>query len=291
MPNWTYNTIYFKDENDFKKAKKVMVTLDKNCTEYVDFEIICPIPKSLCIECSSLTSSIEETENYDSLKEHNKKYLSELLANNNDKMSFEKELIKDSKNEEDLFNKFKQVIEYNKKTYGYKDWYDFSCKERGTKWNACDSKINNKFNEISFDTAWESPKEYLEKLSKNLGSIPLLMISEYEGGALEKITYQNGEMIKQEYFDYYEQYGAEAYLKEVLQVEPTKELIESTYDAEDYWDWRNDKTSQLWDDLYDEGMDDLERLSMRNEIEKEMQFYDWLADHDELNDYDEEDER
>ena len=124
--------------------------------------------------------------------------------------------------------------------------------------------------EIKFLTAWESPKEYLEKLSKNLGNIPLFMISEYEGGALEKITYQNGETIEREYFDYYEQYGAEAYLKEVLQAEPTKELIESTYDAEDYWGWRNDKTSQLWDDLYAEGMDELERLSMRNETEKEM---------------------
>lgn len=265
MPNWTYNTIYFKDENDFKKAKELMVSLDKNGNEYVDFKIVCPIPKSLCIERSSLMSSIEDAKNYNALEENKKKYLSTFLTNCDNKMSFEKELIKDSKNEEELFNKLKETIEYNKKTYGYKDWYDFCCSEWGTKWNACDSEIDNEFNEISFDTAWESPKEYLEKLSKELKDIPLLMISEYEDGALEQIICQNGEMIKRDYYDYYKVYGTEVYLKDVLQVEPTQELIENTYDAEDYREWRNDKTSQLWDDLYAEGMDELERLSTRKE--------------------------
>lgn len=282
MPNWTDNTIYFRNEEDFKEAKKYMVSLDKDLNEHVDFEIISPVPKSLNIECSSLTSDIEKASSFDELSEDNKNLLMRKANKimNNNLESFEKDFIANlikSENSEDkeniaqiIFDAYKKVIAFNKETYGCKDWYDFCCSEWGTKWNACDSYVDNNMHEIKFLTAWESPKEYLEKLSKNLGNIPLFMISEYEGGALEKITYQNGETIEREYFDYYEQYGAEAYLKEVFQAGPTKELIESTYDAEDYWDWRNDKTSQLWDDLYAEGMDELERLSMRNEIEKEI---------------------
>ena len=126
MPNWTDNTIYFRNEEDFKEAKKYMVSLDKDLNEHVDFEIISPVPKSLNIECSSLTSDIEKASSFDELSEDNKNLLmrkaNEIMNNNLE--SFEKDFIanlKKSENSEDrenitqrIFDAYKKVIAFNK---------------------------------------------------------------------------------------------------------------------------------------------------------------------------------
>lgn len=49
--------------------------------------------------------------------------------------------------------------------YGENNWYDWSCKNWGTKWNACHSDLLAD-NELYFDTAWSSPRPILETLSK-----------------------------------------------------------------------------------------------------------------------------
>ena len=63
----------------------------------------------------------------------------------------------------------------NIKKYGHKDWYDWSCKNWGTKWDASDSYISDEgrdekweeyFIRISFNTAWSPPYEYLYKATQ-----------------------------------------------------------------------------------------------------------------------------
>ena len=48
--------------------------------------------------------------------------------------------------------------------YGYTDWYGWSLKHWGTKWNAYDQEMDAS-NVVRFDTAWSMPAPIVEKLS------------------------------------------------------------------------------------------------------------------------------
>ena len=53
--------------------------------------------------------------------------------------------------------------------YGSDNWYDWSCAWWGTKWNAYDVEIcedKENYLQVDFTTAWDSPREVAEKLSK-----------------------------------------------------------------------------------------------------------------------------
>jgi len=52
----------------------------------------------------------------------------------------------------------------NLETCGHTDWYEWSCANWGTKWNACSSYVDG--NSIFFDTAWSPPLPILQKLSE-----------------------------------------------------------------------------------------------------------------------------
>ena len=53
---------------------------------------------------------------------------------------------------------------YNIMRYGYKDWYDWSIENWGTKWNACDCFDNGDY--IEFETAWSLPHPVYAKLAE-----------------------------------------------------------------------------------------------------------------------------
>lgn len=55
---------------------------------------------------------------------------------------------------------------FNIKRYKARDWYDWSCANWGTKWNACDTVVD--FNVIEFETAWSTPLPVFVELSKRL---------------------------------------------------------------------------------------------------------------------------
>ena len=49
-----------------------------------------------------------------------------------------------------------------------KDWYDWSVNNWGTKWDACESYINNNdidYFSVSFDTAWAPPVDWLKNIA------------------------------------------------------------------------------------------------------------------------------
>tara|TARA_Y100001963_G_scaffold129108_1_gene184034 strand:- start:112 stop:564 length:453 start_codon:yes stop_codon:yes gene_type:complete len=56
----------------------------------------------------------------------------------------------------------KELIE----KYGHDNWYSWSIDKWGTKWNAVESKISQTENVLkySFDTAWDAPRQIVEKL-------------------------------------------------------------------------------------------------------------------------------
>lgn len=51
-------------------------------------------------------------------------------------------------------------------TYGYDTWYDWSCANWGTKWDAYDTYIDKENNIIEFNTAWSCPLPVLDKLAE-----------------------------------------------------------------------------------------------------------------------------
>ena len=75
----------------------------------------------------------------------------------------------------------KSAYKKNVKMYGHGNWYDWSCDEWGTKWNACDTYINDTqddYFDFSFSTAWSPPIPILYALSEKY---PLLRFdTEYE---------------------------------------------------------------------------------------------------------------
>lgn len=62
----------------------------------------------------------------------------------------------------------------NEKDRGYEqlenrewfDWYNWHLNFWGTKWNSCDTQIDDSIMTIMFDTAWSEPQEIAKKLGK-----------------------------------------------------------------------------------------------------------------------------
>jgi hypothetical protein len=70
----------------------------------------------------------------------------------------------------------------NMENYGVGGWYDWSCQNWGTKWNACEAEIweNPEGSlHVAFDTAWSFPSPVMEKL---VAKFPMLI---FQGSAVE----------------------------------------------------------------------------------------------------------
>lgn len=59
---------------------------------------------------------------------------------------------------------------FNLRRYGYVNWYEVQNTKWGTKWNACESRIDEGTMQIEFETAWSCPFPILAEISK---SVPL----------------------------------------------------------------------------------------------------------------------
>ena len=81
--------------------------------------------------------------------------------------------------------------------YGLFDWYDWSCKNWGTKWNACDTDMNDKDCIIWFDTAWCPPREIYRQIAKDNPTWEIDIIVAYEGDDYElKGKIANGQYLE-----------------------------------------------------------------------------------------------
>ena len=87
----------------------------------------------------------------------------------------------------------------NKKKYGHKDWYSWSCANWGTKWNAY-SQEDHGLNVITFDTAWAAPFPVIEKLSEMFPKVEITMqfAEEDFGYNCGEIIFLGGNSIKED---------------------------------------------------------------------------------------------
>ena len=143
MPNWTTNGIACH-----KDALKLFVNEEGR----VDFELMRPMPASLHITCGGCQDEAVNAAHGASENELNVHYP---YKSNPD---FGCTLPFDVNNFDDL-KALGRVYLDNERRYGYQDWYDWSIYNWGTKWNACETYVNeyDHIAIVTFDTAWGAP--------------------------------------------------------------------------------------------------------------------------------------
>lgn len=228
MPNWVKNRITVTGKNAKKIIKSLLSDdeLEPNHKMF-DFNKIIPMPKSLEIESGSVTNTCIElymtsvnpmVDYYGQDKMEISKFLKIKNALNSHRSVFpydfqytkEKLQIvlknianfyRQSDAETTALNIGKVAVE-NVDKYGYKDWYDWSIANWGTKWNACDTII--KGNVVEFNTAWAPVPLIVKRLSEIHPSLTIdyLYAEEQMGVSTGHFVFENGQVHGQEYEDY-----------------------------------------------------------------------------------------
>lgn len=114
------------------------------------------------------------------------------------------------------------VIEDDK----YFDWYSHNCNEYGTKWDVHDFYYNDGV--FTFDTAWSPPTEFAQKLSEQYQINCRLEYSEPGWDVAGIIYFENGEVVEEERYSYWEyvlKYNPEELYLEIDNAEDKLEAI------------------------------------------------------------------
>ena len=90
----------------------------------------------------------------------------------------------------------------NLEKYGATTWYDWACKNWGTKWNAMDTRIDVKDRVMTFQTAWSSPEPIVRKCAEMFPDITFTWqyADEDTGSNTGRYIYKNGSL-DVKYFD------------------------------------------------------------------------------------------
>lgn len=222
MPNWVRNRLRIIDDNYQNIINRITTYKNKEDGFQMDFEKIIPMPESIRnTELSTTTptcmglfiNSIKKTPDF-------QKYITALVLNKGNFVSYSDEhqerLIEEMIKNNERFKTKDDVLSYGKQcfdnlvNYGVIDWYEWSMKNWGTKWNASRTEING--NEIIFETPWDPVPELIKLLSKDYPNV----VFEYDYSDEQICVYcgeieiSNGEYTKVEQ---YEDGSKEAYEK------------------------------------------------------------------------------
>jgi hypothetical protein len=207
MPNWVKNIVEF--ETNSLRMNQIIDTIkseEDGDTNYFDFEKIIPMPESLKITSGSATDlgidilKYQETGDDSSLRER-LKYPWVIKEN----IKTVKELVEYCINEgtADLDSARKAL--FNIENYGTKDWYEWSVKNWGTKWNSSESLFEG--SNIHFQTAWSVPEPIFIELSRMFPDVEIKVkfADEDIGNNCGELLLLNGEIIS---FDEYDGFQA-----------------------------------------------------------------------------------
>ena len=95
---------------------------------------------------------------------------------------------------EELIEEFKRATEEQKEKYGVIGWYDYNLKTFGCKWD-CRVEISNESDkqiDLSTETPWSAPHNWLLTLSKNYPELSFYHNAYYEDGFWEETKYHDG---------------------------------------------------------------------------------------------------
>ncbi len=224
MPNWVANYLTIDGKNADKVLQNYLIK-DKESNEYkFDFNRILPMPEALDIISGSVTdnciavylNSLSRQEVEEKIKLiYNNALFPQLIKGNRYLKSPTEidKIVKDlagavgnwNESNEPIFKTKKDIVDYGKQAidniikYGAMDWYDWSIKNWGTKWNACDTTYNEKSpNEIWFNTAWNDVRKLIKEMSKkHPDNTFYYTYSEEQMGYYDgKATIKNGEILE-----------------------------------------------------------------------------------------------
>lgn len=214
MPNYCSNKV--------KAPKEVLEDLFDNGK--VTFEKLIPMPKTLNITEGDITEkaiayvmSKKEPEEFFKFKTLLEKTKDDYYTNlwNKYKNAFSIEKLKEvekkaicyvpAESERKLgiktLEEFGNLCLNNVLKYGYVSWYDWSCDNWGTKWDALESKGKPEEGELTFFTAWTEPKKVIEKLLEKHPKQKIEWQYEGEGQEFKGKIYSDGKgnIIKEDY--------------------------------------------------------------------------------------------
>lgn len=276
MPNWAYNKITAKTDEDFNALCKKF--LDKN--ENLDFNTIVPMPDTI-----KNTTGISKTEHMEmiayvlthkpdgSILTLNTKddVIKAIDVHNQGDGQLAEDLtdddfcaiIESSKRQDDLewnkqhwdrfpasnegrsyFTEAENVL-YNMLHYGVTNWYDWSINNWGSKWNASSTDVDKLERSIYWETAWSPTVEIAQNMSK-VCTEPVYyqyaeeQFTEYVG----EFIFHKGDVIKQSE----NPGGLEQYLLAAELIDP--EQNETRYDPKSRqtiftWDMDPEKMKRL----------------------------------------------
>lgn len=173
MPNWTENSLTIK-KKDWAKFKEVAWD---DVADELTFSKLLPHPLEVRID-----------EHYNNI-----------FTNNRDEedkdVPFDDQWFQDKKGEVSVLRK--AIKELGLNTEG---WYAWNCNHWGTKWDACDSYVDNIDDMdnlddeddlvVIFNTAWSAPEPWYQALSE---IIPFETECTEEGGFFHFFGYSDGE--------------------------------------------------------------------------------------------------
>lgn len=192
MPNYIRNI--FIEISDEKKYKEFVL----NDEDKIDFNIIIPMPVSLSIGNSGITTLdskfLKCAINANTFDEYQDLILDSAKINIPAYKSYDEFL-------EVNDNKTRSFIEtvytaWNKIKLGYLSWYEWRLDKWGTKWNACEDYMPYPSipQECIFRTAWSTPSVWLSELAKRLDFV-LLYADEDIGCNCGIIEARNGVLV------------------------------------------------------------------------------------------------
>lgn len=247
MPNWVRNRLTIGGENSVEIMKSLLVKSDVDGEYDFDFNKILPMPTELHIEAGSVTYDATALyltyinpliDYYGDNKMNVEKYI-DLCRNIQHSQVAKKPNYALSREEIDKYirgfegcgddekmalAKGKQAVD-NYLKYGATDWYEWSCNNWGTKWNAHNTEVPSIENpEVYFDTAWSRPLPILQRLSQMYpnNSFKYEYAEEQAGYFSGECVFKNGELTSNEEYDidskesfekYFELWGGEEEFK------------------------------------------------------------------------------
>lgn len=188
MPNHITNLLRVSNidfTNDkAAKSKSIDEFIEFVKSDELDFDLnkVIPIPKELDIECGSITDQA-----YALFDDKKAEYV----------LCFHKNLrgIEELRNllrENPYVVKHAEIIQSNLAKYGHPDWYSWSIKNWGTKWNTYSGfskKMRYNTVEYKFETAWSPPIPVIEVLTKKFPDLDFKLQYIDEGDNVVKRLY------------------------------------------------------------------------------------------------------
>ena len=174
MPNYVKNKLVISQKDAFDRIVAECIRPDENGQPNMDFESVVPMPRELLeVPCGSPTTDGIILVYSTASKERKASIIEAIKDNMWLQDAIKPCLAKDYKglrkmDDEQIANAraYGEKALSNLEKYGAFCWYDWCVKNWGTKWNACETEVDEGEKSITFWTAWSLAKPFIVALSK-----------------------------------------------------------------------------------------------------------------------------